>query len=1083
MSSTFPFPASSRSPRFFAFAGPPDVQHLNDLCSIATPQQLNTFASANILSHLIIPLRDLGEDLEILQSRHSKAARRKAVTANMPSYRSSHSSYSSASQVCANPLHTSFGEIASFEDYTCPSPQSEYSENCTSDCARVRPTRRQCSMPMPAFTYPFSSRVPSFPPTLAEDVGSEQASPSQTDQQGNPRQSLEAQKIPSIPVPFATHHAHRNSASTTTSDSTASSPTNASVADSISNNDTPATSPDTPASSQSLSSPSLASQIQSGKVDTLRQPAPKELPRPLAHSKRARNLKNLAVDTSGAMAYGKPAATATLILHDSQESSSQNPPSSPGFVKPMKPPPRKGSALGLSLVTPSTDSPPPSLAASMVPPTPSLIRPNALRHFPSSPSLPLMSPREPPEGGMRLPPLASRKVSVGFAEAPSEHDEDENPANPDAPQSRASTYLDGPICIYDPHIYLYYEPSCEQASSFDVILNVANEVKNPYTGQAAVEGNVAAALRRASDGLSEGIKSATGSVSLTEEQTPKASPNANPADAPRPEYIHVPWEHNTDIVPDLYDLVKVIEERVQCGKKILIHCQCGVSRSASLIVAYGLYKNPSITVQEAYDAVKRRSKWINPNMSLIMQLQEFRSELLKSSAGMPHRYPQQKAKSKITFTGPSLAPCRLRNQDLTGAGGDRPHSAPLPPEKEDKAGDASEPSSDRIMTPISPGPSSAPSGYAWPKDTDLQDAPKHDRVEKEAKSETPMEADQTRSLAHSRSESQMTPPNQSSNHEHRRPAALRLPDSHVTRIEPQSTGSIASMMSMSNVSNVPLAPAKPPMPDETFGLTSPRPTDPDGTSSHKIPAPLTTIVESPVQSSRNSTSDTLMSPRSQEFAMTSVNPPQDDGFGLTSPRPTTFADTIPHRLAPPSNTKSRAFSALFPQDQMSSSQAQLNAGERAKLRSRLGMSTSSSYDMRSEYVRGSKAAKTQQITIPSLGMPGAFPESPVEDDTLQSPRAIEFTKNPFASPFLNPEPADTLMSPRAAEFTTNPFDSATTSLPIPPRIPQASESLGATESGDGGSGQTTPKADVVDPRSPAQKGVSPIVRNIFDVMS
>ncbi|TKA38493.1 hypothetical protein B0A49_13983, partial [Cryomyces minteri] len=98
-----------------------------------------------------------------------------------------------------------------------------------------------------------------------------------------------------------------------------------------------------------------------------------------------------------------------------------------------------------------------------------------------------------------------------------------------------------------------------------------------------------------------------------------------------PEYIHIPWEHNTDIVPDLYRLVQLIDDRVSNGKRILIHCQCGVSRSASLIVAYGLYKNPGMSVQEAYDSVKKRSKWIGPNMNLIMQLQEFRSNLLKSS--------------------------------------------------------------------------------------------------------------------------------------------------------------------------------------------------------------------------------------------------------------------------------------------------------------------------------------------------------------------------------------------------------------------------------------------------------------------
>ncbi|KAF2837961.1 DSPc-domain-containing protein, partial [Patellaria atrata CBS 101060] len=176
-------------------------------------------------------------------------------------------------------------------------------------------------------------------------------------------------------------------------------------------------------------------------------------------------------------------------------------------------------------------------------------------------------------------------------------DEEEPEPNFDIPQSREEkpdSYPDGPIRIYESGVFLYFEPSAEVASQFDVIFNVASEVKNPYT---ATQVNETQAVR--------------------------------PATTAKPEYIHIPWEHNTDIVADLYTLVKSIDERVQKGKKVLVHCQCGVSRSASLIVAYGIYKNPDISVQEAYDAVKKRSKWIAPNMNLIMQLQEFRNGLLR----------------------------------------------------------------------------------------------------------------------------------------------------------------------------------------------------------------------------------------------------------------------------------------------------------------------------------------------------------------------------------------------------------------------------------------------------------------------
>ncbi|KAF2403663.1 DSPc-domain-containing protein, partial [Trichodelitschia bisporula] len=193
---------------------------------------------------------------------------------------------------------------------------------------------------------------------------------------------------------------------------------------------------------------------------------------------------------------------------------------------------------------------------------------------------------------MTLPTVRNRATPRGFVDIPIEDEEEEPEPNFDVPQSREEkpeSYPNGPIRIYESGIDLYYEPSLEVAAQYDVILNVASEVRNPFVGPAAEKADIKA----------------------------------------RPEYIHIPWEHNTDIVPDLHRLVKLIDERVSRGKRVLVHCQCGVSRSASLIVAYGLYKNPGISVQEAYDAVKKRSKWIGPNMNLIMQLQEFRNSLMR----------------------------------------------------------------------------------------------------------------------------------------------------------------------------------------------------------------------------------------------------------------------------------------------------------------------------------------------------------------------------------------------------------------------------------------------------------------------
>ncbi|KEQ95772.1 hypothetical protein AUEXF2481DRAFT_65200, partial [Aureobasidium subglaciale EXF-2481] len=223
------------------------------------------------------------------------------------------------------------------------------------------------------------------------------------------------------------------------------------------------------------------------------------------------------------------------------------------------------------------------------------------------------------------------------------NDSDQNFDIPQSKEEKPEAYPDGPICVYGRYLDLYLEPTAEQASQYDVILNVASEVRNPFDSETFQPSGPELRL----DG-GGGIQYAPKRNFLTSQTafgrenlspvyessptTPKASPfSRDITSAPQskepsksePEYIHIPWEHNTDIVPDLIRLVKVIDERVQLGKRVLIHCQCGVSRSATLVVAYVLYKNPLMSVQEAYDDVKKRSRWIGPNMNLIMQLQEF----------------------------------------------------------------------------------------------------------------------------------------------------------------------------------------------------------------------------------------------------------------------------------------------------------------------------------------------------------------------------------------------------------------------------------------------------------------------------
>ena len=470
-------------------------------------------------------------------------------------------------------------------------------------------------------------------------------------------------------------------------------------------------------------------------------------------NKKMRNTKNLSVNTTASIRPASQLSKVSLSNNSSGHASSA-PPTPAFIVPPPKVPRKKPSSLGLTITTPDSSNSSSQDRPVLVPQTPSDPQIRSLRALQTVSSGPLFSPTHAPEGGMRLPPLnnASAATRYGPSSRPplsiSPHssfdttisspitkqtlDHVQEETDYDIPLSqevKSPSYPQGPICIYDPNVYLYLEPTDVEASEFDVVLNVAREVKNPFELAAErasqnLTSHETQAVHLA--GRDSGCKpcptlSEMSSNSTFESRTDEVAgmaPGVGKATRPQPEYIHVPWDHNTNVVDDLLRLCELIDDRVRQEKRVLVHCQCGVSRSASLVVAYGLYKNPHHTVQEAYDAVKNRSRWIGPNMNLIYQLSEFKTKLGKLATTGTHGWPSWRAMGPPRPSTGSSVIAELPSASLRAV----PQKSLSAPSQLERTNSFNSPgpkllTAEPIGGDITPGPSSAPPGMAWSPET------------------------------------------------------------------------------------------------------------------------------------------------------------------------------------------------------------------------------------------------------------------------------------------------------------------------------------------------------------------------------
>jgi len=94
-------------------------------------------------------------------------------------------------------------------------------------------------------------------------------------------------------------------------------------------------------------------------------------------------------------------------------------------------------------------------------------------------------------------------------------------------------------------------------------------------------------------------------------------------------YHRVPiWDTpSEDLLPWLTDAVDFIIQAQKRGSRCLVHCQRGISRSASMVIAYGM-KAHGWTLERSFSYVKARRQIVKPNQGFWRQLQHYETVLL-----------------------------------------------------------------------------------------------------------------------------------------------------------------------------------------------------------------------------------------------------------------------------------------------------------------------------------------------------------------------------------------------------------------------------------------------------------------------
>lgn len=199
-------------------------------------------------------------------------------------------------------------------------------------------------------------------------------------------------------------------------------------------------------------------------------------------------------------------------------------------------------------------------------------------------------------------------------------------------------YADGPIQII-PGIWLGSEDNVKDWTGLlergiKSILNVAKEVVSPFDSAPSHALRAFASTPNLND--------------VSKDSDPTYYPSNLASGRPGMHYLKLQWSHGQqDLVERGFaEAMAFTDAAMERGDGVLIHCQCGISRSATLVIALVMRaaaeRSPAVPseiwalkgMQGAYTFVKEKSKWVGPNMSLIYQLLEYEKKIRGDSGEM-----------------------------------------------------------------------------------------------------------------------------------------------------------------------------------------------------------------------------------------------------------------------------------------------------------------------------------------------------------------------------------------------------------------------------------------------------------------